>query len=172
MGDLQSLQARLPVSESNVVEITSQVMDLGKTVQLNNSIGVLQLYDSSIFQMGGPGGVRHLPKPDFDGAYRYHIDGTLQIADKAAVKEMTTPFFPLKKALGQAKKALLTPLTGYWLKPCCDDSLHHLNDAAPTYLPALGERAGIGELGAAMRGGGGGGTANKATPSTPSCIYH
>jgi hypothetical protein len=88
-------------------------MDLGKTVQLNNSIEVLQLYDSSIFQMGGPGGVRHLPKPDFHGAYRSHIDGTLQIADKAAVKEMTVLFFPLKKALGQAKKALLAPLTGY-----------------------------------------------------------
>ncbi len=101
------------MSGSNVVEITSQVMDLGKTVQLNKSTEVLQLYDSSIFQVGGPGGVRHLPKPDFRGAY--HIDGTLQIADKAAVKEMTTLFFPLKKVLGQAKKALLAPPTGYLL---------------------------------------------------------
>jgi hypothetical protein len=45
---------------------------------------------------------------------------------------------PLLKALGQAKKTFLAPLTRYWLKPCCDDPLHHLNYAAPTYLPALG----------------------------------
>jgi hypothetical protein len=85
---------------------------------------------------GGGGGVRTLPKPDSTG--RYHINGTLQVADKTAVKEMTAVLQPLIKALGQAKKAFLSPLTRYWLKPCCDNQLHHLNYSAPTYLPALG----------------------------------
>jgi hypothetical protein len=60
------------------------------------------------------------------------------VADKTAVKEMTALLQPLIKAMGQAKKAFLSPLTRYWLKPCCDNQLHHLNYSAPTYLPALG----------------------------------
>jgi hypothetical protein len=60
------------------------------------------------------------------------------VADKAAIKEMTAVLQPLIKALGQAKKAFLAPLTRYWLKPCCDNQLHHLNYSATTYLPALG----------------------------------
>jgi hypothetical protein len=119
-----------------VSEVTAEVVELGKAVQLDNSSAVLQLYDNIVYQVGGPGGTRSLPKPDYHG--HYHIDGTLQVADKAAVKEMTGLLAPLLKALGQAKKTFLAPLTRYWLKPCCDDPLHHLNYAAPTYLPALG----------------------------------
>jgi hypothetical protein len=45
---------------------------------------------------------------------------------------------PLIKALGQAHKAFLAPLTRYWIRPCCDNVNHHLNYSSPTYLPALG----------------------------------
>jgi hypothetical protein len=124
------------ITESCVAEAASALADLAKTVQLDSSTVLIQLYDNSVFQVGGPGGVRSLPKPDSTG--RYHINGTLQVADKTAVKEMTALLQPLIKALGQAKKAFLSPLTRYWLKPCCDNQLHHLNYSAPTYLPALG----------------------------------
>jgi lysophospholipase L1-like esterase len=124
------------ITDSSVAEVTSAVEDLAKSVQLDSSIVLIQLYDNSVFQVGGPGGVRSLPKPD--GCGKYHINGTLQVANKAAVKEMTTLLQPLIKALGTAKKAFLSPLTRYWLKPCCDNELHHLNYSAPTYLPALG----------------------------------
>jgi hypothetical protein len=124
------------INETSVSEITSEVVELGKAVQLDNSTAILQLYDNTVYQVGGPGGTRSLPKPDYHG--HYHIEGTLQVADKAAVKEMTGLLAPLLKALGQAKKTFLAPLTRYWLKPCCDDPLHHLNYAVPTYLPALG----------------------------------
>jgi hypothetical protein len=107
------------ITESSVSEITAEVVELGKAVQLDNSSAVLQLYDNTVYQVGGPGGTRSLPKPDFHG--HNHIDGTLQVADKAAVKEMTGLLAPLLKALGQAKKTFLAPLTRYWLKPCCDD---------------------------------------------------
>jgi hypothetical protein len=124
------------VTESSVAEITLAVVELGKTVQLDSCTVLMQLYDNSVFQVGGPGGVRTLPKPDSTG--RYHITGTLQVADKAAIKEMTGILQPLIKALGQSKKALLAPLTRYWLKPCCDNPLHHVNYSVATYLPALG----------------------------------
>jgi hypothetical protein len=82
------------------------------------------------------GGVRHLPVPDTHG--RYHIDGMLQVADKAAIKEITALLTPLIKALGQARKVFLAPLTRYWIKLCCDNANHHVNYTTPTYLPALG----------------------------------
>ncbi len=126
----------LRISDDSVALLTREISELGKSVQLENSTVILQLFDNSVYQVGGPGGVRHLPDPDNCG--RYHIDGTLQVADKAAIKEMTASLHPLIKALGQARKAFLSPLTRYWLKPCCDDTNHHLNYSAPAYLPALG----------------------------------
>ncbi len=45
---------------------------------------------------------------------------------------------PLIKALGQAMKAFLSPLTRYWIKPCCGNPLHLTNYPSPAYLPALG----------------------------------
>ncbi len=63
------------ITESCVAEATSALADLAKTVQLDSSTVLIQLYDNSVFQVGGPGGVRSLPKPDSTG--RYHINGTL-----------------------------------------------------------------------------------------------
>jgi hypothetical protein len=74
-------------------------------VQLSECTVILQLYDNSVYQVGGPGGVRHLPIPDKQG--RYHIDGTLQVADKTAIKEMTALLSPLIKALGHARESVL-----------------------------------------------------------------
>jgi hypothetical protein len=111
-------------------------VELGKSVQLDCCTVLLQLYDNSVFQVGGPGGLRNLPKPDGTGVY--HMTGTLQVADKTGVKEMTSVLLSLIRAFGQSKKAFLAPLTRYWLKPYCDDPLHHTNYLAATYLPALG----------------------------------
>jgi hypothetical protein len=82
--------------EESVAEITGQVEDLGRKIQLNECTVVLQLYDNSVYQVGGPGGgggVRPLPVPDIHG--KYHIAGTLQVADRAAIKERTTMLSPL-----------------------------------------------------------------------------
>jgi hypothetical protein len=51
---------------------------------------------------------------------------------------MTPVLLLLIRALGHSKKAFLAPLTRYWLKPCCDNPLNHMNYSAATYLPALG----------------------------------
>jgi hypothetical protein len=75
---------------------------------------ILQLYDNSVvYQVGGPGGVRHLPVSDKHG--HHHIDGTLQVADKPVIKEITTLLHTFIKMLGHARKALLSPLTRYWV---------------------------------------------------------
>jgi hypothetical protein len=124
------------ITDSTVASLTKRVEELGSSVQLENCTAILQLYDNTVYQVGGPGGVRHLPLPDRCGTY--HINGSLHVADKNAVKEMTTMLQPLIKALGQARKAFLSPLTRYWIKPCCDDPLHHTNYPSTAYLPALG----------------------------------
>jgi hypothetical protein len=101
-----------------------------------NCMVVLQLFGNSVYQVSGPGGVRYLPEIDQYG--HYHITGSLQIADKGAVKEMVGLLAPLFKVIGQLRKLILTPLARYWLKPCCENPENHTNYSASTYLPALG----------------------------------
>jgi hypothetical protein len=81
-------------------------------------------------------GVRYLPDRDQYG--QYHITGTLQVADKGAVKEMVGMLAPVFRAMGQIRKLILTPLARYWLKPCCENPDHHTNYSSSTYLPLLG----------------------------------
>jgi hypothetical protein len=69
----------LCISDESVALLTREIMELGKTTV------ILQLFDNSVYQVGGPCRVRQLPVLDNCG--RYHIDGTLQVADKAAIKE-------------------------------------------------------------------------------------
>jgi hypothetical protein len=101
-----------------------------------NCTVILQLFDNSVYQTGGPGGVRYLPDKDQYG--QYHITGSLQVADKDAVKEMVGLLAPLFKALGQLRKLFLTPLARYCLKPCCENLDHHTNYSSSSYLPCLG----------------------------------
>jgi hypothetical protein len=124
------------ITESNVKELAVKLESELSGVEMDSCTRIVQLFDNSIYQVGGPGGVRYLPKAD---QYRhYHVTGSLQIADKAAVKEMVGILTPVIKTMGQAKKIFLTPLARYWLKPCCSDPEHHTNYSAPNYLPALG----------------------------------
>jgi hypothetical protein len=51
---------------------------------------------------------------------------------------MTALLHPLIKALGQSRKAFLSPLSRYWVKPCCDNPQHLVNYTSRAYLPALG----------------------------------
>ncbi len=94
------------------------------------------MFDNSVYQTGGLGGVRYLPDKDQYG--QFHITGTLQVADKDAVKEMVSLLAPLFKALGHLRKLILTPLARYWLKPCCENPDHHTNYSSSSYLPCLG----------------------------------
>jgi hypothetical protein len=42
------------IMEERVAEITGQVEDLGRKIQLNECTVVLQQYDNSVYQVGGP----------------------------------------------------------------------------------------------------------------------
>jgi hypothetical protein len=87
--------------------------------------------------VNGPGGEKFLPRRDKKGLY--HIEGTLAVADKAAIKDLIARLNPLLRELGDCRKIVLTPLARYWVSPCCDDSSHHVNYGAPGYLPRLGD---------------------------------
>jgi hypothetical protein len=124
------------ISEANVKELANKLESELSESELDSCTIIVQLLDNSVYQVGGPGGVRYLPEADLYG--RYHITGSLQIADKAAVKDMVGILSPAIKAMGRAKKIFLTPLARYWLKPCCNDPDHHTNYSSLNYLPALG----------------------------------
>ncbi len=65
--------------------------------------------------------------PGKDLAGTYHMDGSLPIADKRAVKELVVMLGPLLKELGGSKKLFLTPLARYRAAPCCGDPQHLIN---------------------------------------------
>ncbi len=106
-------------------------------VNWDDAVVVLQLFDNSVYMVGGEGGVKRLPTRDRNG--KHHVDGTLTGADKPTVKELASTLAPLLKALGGSKKLVLTPMARYWVTPCCGDSGHLTNYRNPGFLPRLGE---------------------------------
>jgi hypothetical protein len=108
------------------------------TIQKYNDVtAIIQLLDNSVFLVGGPGGLRHLPRRDTDGIY--HVDGVLHVADKPAVRGLVRKLTPLLKTLGpRVKKIFLSPLMCYWIRPCCTAPDHLTNYNAASYLPNLG----------------------------------
>jgi hypothetical protein len=106
---------------------------MGKRLNEHEDVtAVIQLLDNSVFQVGGPGGTRHLPIADSCGTC--HIDGALYVADKPAVRDLVNKLSPLLKAPRPTmKKVFLSPLTGYWLKPCCTAPGHLTNVGGGKY---------------------------------------
>ncbi len=113
----------------------AQVNDLASDIELKDAVCILQLFDNSIYMVGGPGGVRHLPVRDSAGLC--HVDGPLLVADKAGIKDLTAKLAPLLQELGGCKKVVLTPLARYLLSPCCDNEDHVSNYREKNYLPKL-----------------------------------
>ncbi len=109
----------------------------GTEVNWDDAVVVLQLFDNSVYMVGGEGGVKRLPTKDRSG--KYHVDGTFTVADKPTVKELTSTLAPLLKVLGGSKKLVLTPMARYWVTPCCGDSGHLTNYRNPGFLPRLSE---------------------------------
>jgi hypothetical protein len=78
-----------------------------------------------------------LPRKDQQGTY--HIDGSLVVGDKPAVKSLVQQLGPLLKQLGSCMKIFLTPLACYWVGPCFADSEHHTKLYTPGYLLTLSD---------------------------------
>jgi hypothetical protein len=89
-----------------------------------------------VFLVGGAGGTKSLSARDSAG--RYHIKGELVVADKAGIKDVMNKLVPLIQALSGARKLFLTPLSRYWIDPCCGETSHLTNYRMAGYLPKLG----------------------------------
>ncbi len=60
------------------------------------------------------------------------------VADKAGIKDLTSKLVPLIRALNGARKVFLTPLSRYWIDPCCAEPDHLTNYRTVGYLQSLG----------------------------------
>jgi hypothetical protein len=129
------------ITESNVTSKTAEITWLGDQIALENATIILQLFDNSVFLVGGTGGTKSLPVRDECG--RYHINGELVVADKAGVKDLTNKLVPLIHALKGARKLFLSPLSRYWLNLCCGDPDHLVNYRTEGFLPRLGTATGV-----------------------------
>jgi hypothetical protein len=129
------------ISELSVKQKVAEIDTLGQTVELEKATVLLQLYDNSVFLVGGAGGTKSLPVRDSAG--RYHIDGELVVADKAGIKDLTSKLVPLIRALSGARKVFLAPLSRYWIDPCCSEPGHLTNYKTTGYLQSLGTATGV-----------------------------
>jgi hypothetical protein len=125
------------ITADTVKTLMAEVTMTAASVNWESATVILQLFDNSVYMVGGQGGEKTLPKRDHAGTY--HIDGQLVVADKAAVKGLLGQLMPLLKLLGNSRKLFLTPLARYWVGPCCDNDAHHVNYRTQSYLPRLGD---------------------------------
>jgi hypothetical protein len=124
------------ISDHAVEQKTQEIVNLSEHIDLEKSTVILQLFDNCVFMAGGAGGTKNLPVRGHDG--KFHVIGELVVADKAGIKNLAGKLVPLLKALGGAKKLVLSPLSRYWLDPCCEDPTHVTNYKTVGYLPRLG----------------------------------
>ncbi len=54
---------------------------------LADSTVLMQLYDNIVYQVGSQGSVPHLPV--IDSGRKYHVEGTLLVAEKMDIRELT-----------------------------------------------------------------------------------
>jgi hypothetical protein len=134
---VDTLMTKVDTLKTKVDTLSTKVDTLKIEGSLRDYVVIIQLFDNSVYQVGGPGSTRHLPIADTRG--RYHVDGPLLLADKqGSIRDLISQLILLIKALVCSRKLFLTPLARYWLKPCCQDETHHTNFSASQYLPALG----------------------------------
>jgi hypothetical protein len=125
------------VTSDNVSDLVAEVTATAANINIDNASVILQLLDNSVYMVRGPGGETRLPGKDRQG--RYHVDGSLVVADKATVRDLLSMIGPVIRALGNARKVFLTPLARYWVGPCCGDPAHITNYHTVGYLPKLGK---------------------------------
>jgi hypothetical protein len=123
------------VTSENVNDLVAEVTATAANIDINSARVILQLLDNSVYMVRGPGGETRLPRKDRQG--KYHVDGSLVVADKPTVRDLLTTVGPVIRALGSAQKIFLAPLARYWVSPCCSDTAHVTNYHTVEYLPKL-----------------------------------
>jgi hypothetical protein len=106
-------------------------------INTENASAVLQVYDNSVYLGTDARAGHQLPGKGADGPYR--IEGSLWVADKYTVKNLTARLGPVIRALDRIRKLFITPLLRYWSAPCCNQRGHISNFGLGRYLGALGE---------------------------------
>jgi hypothetical protein len=124
------------INQASVAELVERVTATATKVNCNTADVILQLFDNSVYLVGGPGGEKWLPCKEQYGTY--HIDGNLTFADESVVKDLVVTLSSLLQVLGGNRKLILTSLACYRVTPCCCDMDHLTNYRTPWYLPHLG----------------------------------
>jgi hypothetical protein len=125
------------ITDQAVRDLTTDVEDAMMDADMENTIMVVHLLDNNVYMVDKPGGEKCLLSKGQDGAY--HIDGKLCVAGRDTVKELFSAVLPIIKAGGECRKIILSPLSRYWVAPCCYGSGHHVNYNDPGYLRSLGD---------------------------------
>jgi hypothetical protein len=69
------------ISAETIEAMTTAVTETAAVADWDTTAVILQLFDNSMYMVGGPWDQKKLPSRDRHGVY--HIDGSLAVADKA-----------------------------------------------------------------------------------------
>jgi hypothetical protein len=75
-----------PINKDAIEAMTAAVTATAAAVNWDTASVILQLFDSSVYMVRKPGGEKPLTRKDWQGTY--HMDGSLIMADKPAVKSL------------------------------------------------------------------------------------
>jgi len=119
------------VTEDNVNTLADNISNSTMTNQADTVI-IYQMFDNSTYRSCTGPGLFALPRKDkTDG--KYHVEGRLTLADRAAFKEIFNVAVPALRAGGDCRKIIITPLTRYLTGKCCTDPGHITNYTTAEY---------------------------------------
>ncbi len=123
------------ISDNAVSALAKDLQEILVGVNSDTATAVLQWYDNSVYKGANHNGELLSPVKGSNG--RYHVNGCLRVADKGAVKALTSQLGPVIYALGGIKKLFVSPLLRYWASLCCGQRGHISNFGVERYLGAL-----------------------------------
>jgi hypothetical protein len=101
-------------------------------------IVVFQMLDNSVYYVEGEDGEYYLPRKGDDG--KYHVDGSLHLANPSRVSKTIKKVLPVLHALKPNKKLIFAPQARYLVDPCCGAPTHCNNLLEQDYRRRMLER--------------------------------
>jgi hypothetical protein len=125
------------ITEANISALSQQISEIVSKENDAAPVVIFQLFDNNFYYGTDADGNK---KPPFKLDGKWHIEGSLQCADRSEVKQLFGSVAGLLRAAGESEKLIVSPLVRYCARPCCLDPGHVTNMGSPDYAKLLSEQ--------------------------------
>jgi hypothetical protein len=123
------------LSEASVHKLAAQMEAVINKESDHKFVIIYHLFDNSIFNGCRLDGSRTMPFRGSNG--KYHVEGALQILDRAAFRGLFIMAVPLLRSGGEECKVVISPLLRYIGSKCCGNPDHISNFGDKRYFEKL-----------------------------------